>query len=52
MHVTARKRLNEFAEKYSETNNALADWHHLMKQNNFDMSYAVERTIFAEARTK
>ena len=35
MHIITRKRLNEFAAKYPETNNALANWYRQMKQANF-----------------
>jgi mRNA interferase HigB len=35
MHIITRKRLNEFAAKYPETNNALAVWYRQMKQNKF-----------------
>ncbi|MBK9163855.1 MAG: type II toxin-antitoxin system HigB family toxin [Acidobacteria bacterium] len=35
MYVITRKRLNEFAEKYPETNNALARWYRQMRQNSF-----------------
>ncbi len=35
MHVITRKRLNEFAAKYPETNNALATWFRQMKQKDF-----------------
>lgn len=48
MHIITRKRLNEFAEKFPETNNALADWYRLMKQNNFD-SIAEVRAVFSSA---
>ncbi len=48
MHVITRKRLNEFAENFPETNNALADWYRLMKQNNFD-SIAEIRQVFPSA---
>lgn len=48
MHIIIRKRLNEFAEKFPETNNALADWYRLMKQNDFD-SIAEVRQIFPSA---
>ena len=48
MHIITRKRLNEFAEKFPETNNALADWYRLMKQNNFD-SIAEIRQVFPSA---
>ncbi len=48
MHVITRKRLNEFAEKFPDTNNALADWYRLMKQNDFD-SIAEIRQVFPGA---
>lgn len=48
MHIITRKRLNDFAEKFPETNNALADWYRLMKQNDFD-SIAEVRQIFPSA---
>jgi mRNA interferase HigB len=48
MHVITRKRLNEFAEKLPETNNSLADWYRLMKQNDFD-SIAEIRSVFPSA---
>lgn len=48
MHIITRKRLNEFAEKFPETNNALADWYRLMKQNKFD-SIAEVREVFPSA---
>ncbi len=48
MHVIMRKRLNEFAEKYPETENALADWYFLMKQNNFS-HFAELRKMFSSA---
>lgn len=48
MHVITRKRLNEFAEKHPETNNALADWYRLMKSNDFD-SITEVRQIFPGA---
>lgn len=35
MHVITRKRLNEFAQIYPETENALAHWYRAVKQNNF-----------------
>jgi mRNA interferase HigB len=46
MHVITRKRLNEFAEKYPETKNALADWYQLIKQNDFS-NFAELRTMFS-----
>ena len=48
MHVITRKRLNEFAENFPETRNALADWYRLMKQNDFD-SIAEIREVFPSA---
>jgi mRNA interferase HigB len=48
MHVITRKRLNEFADKYPETRNALAHWYHLVKQNNFN-SFAELRSAFPSA---
>ncbi len=48
MHIITRRRLNEFAEKYPETKNALADWYRLIKQNNFS-NLAEVRTIFSSA---
>jgi len=48
MHVITRKRLNEFAAKYPETNNALADWYSQMKRNDFDSIEEI-RGIFPSA---
>ncbi|HEX8636457.1 MAG TPA: type II toxin-antitoxin system HigB family toxin [Pyrinomonadaceae bacterium] len=48
MHVITRKRLNEFAERFLETNNALANWYQQMKQNDF-ASIAEIREIFPSA---
>jgi mRNA interferase HigB len=48
MHVITRKRLNEFADEYPETENALAQWYRLMKQNDFD-SFAELRVVFPSA---
>ena len=48
MHVITRKRLNEFADKYPETRNALAHWHQVVKQNNFN-SFAQLRSAFPSA---
>ncbi len=36
MHVITRKRLNEFAEKYPDTENALARWYQLVKSGTFN----------------
>ena len=48
MHIITRKRLNEFADKYPEVKNALAQWYRLMKQNNFH-SFAELRAVFSSA---
>ena len=48
MHVITRKRLNEFAEKYPEAENALADWYRLIKQNDFS-NFAELRLMFPSA---
>lgn len=48
MHIITRKRLNEFADKYPEAKNALAQWYRLMRQNNFD-SFAEIRSLFSSA---
>ena len=48
MHVITRKRLNEFAEKYPDTDNALADWYRLIKQNDFS-DFAELRLMFSSA---
>ena len=48
MHVITRKRLNEFAGKYPETENALADWYRLMKPNDFS-NLAELRSMFSSA---
>lgn len=48
MHVITRKRLNEFADKYPETESGLAQWYGLMKRNNF-ASHAELRAVFPAA---
>ena len=48
MHVITRRRLNEFAEKYPETKNALAHWYHVIKQNDF-ASFAELKDLFSTA---
>jgi mRNA interferase HigB len=48
MHIITRKRLNEFADKYPELKNALAQWYRLMKQNNYH-SFAELRSVFSSA---
>ena len=48
MHIITRKRLNEFAERYPETENALAQWYELMKKNDFG-SFVELRAMFPSA---
>ncbi|MGL5509019.1 MAG: type II toxin-antitoxin system HigB family toxin [Microcoleaceae cyanobacterium] len=36
MHIITRKRLNEFAVKYPETESALARWYQIVKLNKFN----------------
>jgi len=48
MHLITRKRLNEFADKYPETNTALAHWYSLAKQNNFS-NFTELRATFLSA---
>jgi mRNA interferase HigB len=36
MHIITRKRLNEFAERFPETENSLARWYELAKLNTFN----------------
>ncbi len=48
MHVITRKRLNEFAARFPETNNALVDWFRQMKRTNFDTIEEI-RAIFPAA---
>ncbi len=48
MHIITRRRLNEFAAKHPETNNALADWYRQMKGRNF-LSIAELRELFPTA---
>ncbi len=48
MHIITRKRLNEFASKYPETNNALADWFRRMKSADY-YSIAEIREVFPSA---
>jgi len=48
MHVITRKRLNEFADQYPETKNALANWYRLMKKDDFS-SFAHLRSVFPSA---
>ncbi len=48
MHIITRRRLNEFADGYPELRNALAQWYHLIKQNNFN-SFVELRSVFSSA---
>ena len=48
LHIITRKRLNEFAEKYPETRNALAHWYTLAKRNNFS-NFAQLKAMFPAA---
>ena len=48
MHVITRKRLNEFADTYPETKNALAHWYSLAKHNDFS-NFVELKTIFPTA---
>ncbi|NMG05583.1 type II toxin-antitoxin system HigB family toxin [Brasilonema sp. UFV-L1] len=48
MHVITRKRLNEFAKLHPDTENALAQWYRLVKQNQFT-SFVELREIFPSA---
>ena len=36
MHVITRKRLNEFADRYPDSRNALAVWYRIMKGGTFE----------------
>lgn len=48
MHVITRKRLNEFAAKYPETQTALARWYKIIKRGRFN-SLAELQTQFPNA---
>jgi len=48
MHIITRKRLNEFAARYSETRSALEHWYREMKRRNF-RSFAELRSVFSTA---
>ena len=48
MHIITRKRLNEFAARFPDTNNALANWYRQMKQTDFASIEAV-RELFPTA---
>jgi mRNA interferase HigB len=46
MHIITRKRLNEFAENFPETETALARWYRTVKTNNFS-NFAELREMFS-----
>ena len=48
MHIITRRRLNEFADRFPDTNNALADWYRQMKRASFRSIDDVRR-IFPSA---
>ena len=48
MHIISRKRLNDFSSKYPETQNALARWYEIAKENNF-ISFDNLRQFFPSA---
>ena len=48
MHIITRKRLNEFAERFPETENAIARWYQTIKSNNFN-NFAELREMFPAA---
>lgn len=48
MHIITRRRLNEFTQKYRNTQASLEHWYRLMKQGNF-RSFAELRTTFPHA---
>jgi len=48
MHVITRKRLNDFADRYSDTKTALARWYQLIKKGRF-VTFAELRTVFPSA---
>jgi mRNA interferase HigB len=48
MHIITRKRLNEFAARFPETNNALTNWYRQMKQSSFSTIEEL-RNVFPSA---
>jgi mRNA interferase HigB len=48
MHVITRKRLNEFAEKHTDTKSSLARWYAIMRQKRF-LSFVQLRETFPHA---
>jgi mRNA interferase HigB len=45
VHVITRKRLNEFADKFPDTQSALARWYATMKKGSFS-NFAELRAVF------
>lgn len=45
MHVITRKRLNEFVERYPETQNAIVKWYQLVKQNTAETFVELRKTF-------
>jgi mRNA interferase HigB len=45
MHIITRKRLNEFAARFPDTNNALAAWYREMKNADFASIEAIRRVF-------
>lgn len=43
MHIITRKRLNDFAERFPDTTNALAGWYRKMKQGDFSSIAEIRR---------
>ena len=48
MHVITRKRLNEFAHKYTDTKSSLARWHAIMRKGRF-LNFSQLRETFPHA---
>lgn len=48
MHVITRKRLNEFANLYPDTKNALVQWYEIIKRHEFT-SFVELRKLFPSA---
>lgn len=45
MHVITPKRLNDFAERYPDSRNALAEWYRIVKESEFDSIDDVRRVF-------
>ncbi len=48
MHVISRKRLNDFAERNSDTRASLVHWYRLMRQSDFS-NFVELRAVFPSA---